>query len=622
MLFFFYYNYKYFIILKIFIIIFFSLFEKKCNLKNNISKGTQTELNNHNNLIDENFFVFDSNHLEDVLPHMFGFSVTKNGILTDNYYKNIGHYEIPEPQGVFVMVRKIGNEIIINQDFHGSFGIYIYESKYKDYFALSNSFLLLVEYLIGKKNISFNKDFADNLVISDLYSHSIYETLINEIIQLPSNSYLVINITKKLFQIFDINYKENTVPLYSEEGLKIIDDWIDKWGYIFRSLKNKTEIISCDLSGGFDTRIVLSILLNTGIDLNNILIRSSNNSKHVHKEDFKIATNISSKYGFKLNNKIFDNKGTKWSSVDTLLCSLYLKLGFHKEFYLKTKFFTKPKFAFTGNGGEDLRGSPGFPIKTFIDKICSKNVFGSKKEFTDSSKRIFNRSILFLKRKKSYNNDYEIAYDLYSIIVGRNHFGRSAVEAFMANIYSLQPLMDPDIKKINYNISESSQHDLLAYIYIRFANELIHFPIQGNRRINLESIKRAEKLNAKLMPYKIKSDYNINFYIDINRTSPSPISVNKNDKNVYNILQEIFNSFKYKKIINKLYGKNVYNWAKEYSKKSNYHPFRHEYALFAIALIKQFISLNQEYLFKSNFIYNYSVIVTILNYLVSKNMII
>lgn len=48
------------------------------------------------------------------------------------------------------MIKKIGNEIKINQDFYGSFGLYIYENKDMKYFAISNSFLLLEEYLLGK----------------------------------------------------------------------------------------------------------------------------------------------------------------------------------------------------------------------------------------------------------------------------------------------------------------------------------------------------------------------------------------------------------------------------------------------------------------------------------------
>ena len=35
-------------------------------------------------------------------------------------------------------------------------------------------------------------------------------------------------------------YAENSIPFDSKEGLEIIDKWVDKWGYIIRSLKKKS----------------------------------------------------------------------------------------------------------------------------------------------------------------------------------------------------------------------------------------------------------------------------------------------------------------------------------------------------------------------------------------------
>ena len=224
-----------------------------------------------NTIIDENFFVFDSDNLEKVESHMYGFSISTKGILTDNYFKEMGKYEEPDVQGVYIMIRRKANEIILNQDFHGSYGLYIFKNNDFNYFAISNSFLLLEEYLIGKQNISLNKDFASNFIITQLCTYSLNETMIKEIVQIPSNAIININIETKKLKISYKDYEENTIPLDSEEGMKIIDKWMDKWGYIFRSLKKKTDNISFDLSGGFDTRMLLTILLNSGLDMNQIM---------------------------------------------------------------------------------------------------------------------------------------------------------------------------------------------------------------------------------------------------------------------------------------------------------------------------------------------------------------
>ena len=157
----------------------------------------------------------------------------------------------------------------------------------------------------------------------------------------------------------------------SDEGLKIIDRWVDKWGYNLRSLKKKIDF-KADLSGRFDSRIILSILLNSGIDVKDLIIGSIADKKHTHEEDFKIESNISSKFGSKLNKNIIDNNGTKLNVKDALLCTIYTKLGFHKEFYTSTKFYTIPRFHVPGNGGELLREYHNQPIEKYIDEISSQ----------------------------------------------------------------------------------------------------------------------------------------------------------------------------------------------------------------------------------------------------------
>ena len=256
---------------------------------------------------------------------------------------------------------------------------------------------------------------------------------------------------------------------------------------------------------------------------------------------------------------------------DTLFKSLYLKLVFQKEFHLNNKFYNNPRFSFTGHGGESLRGVPCARIEEYINYISSRDILGHSEEFFNSSKRLLNRSISILKDIKTFKNDFEISYFLYSKTVGRNHFGRGALEGFMINYYSLQPLMDPEIKQIKFDINKISSYDLIIYIYVRFAPDLLKFPVQGNRSFYSESIKKAEKLNSRMSPYKIKTNY----------------------------LNELFKSTKYIQILNKLYDTNIYNWASSYSQQTSYYPFRHHYALLAIVVSLEYLSLNEKYMKKA-----------------------
>lgn len=566
--------------------------------------ATTNKFMNKNNftrseLIEENFFIIDSNNLEYIKSHMYGFSISKLGFLTDNYYKTLGHYEDPEYLGAYIMIRILGNEIIINQDYYGSYGLYIYENKESEYFAISNSFLLLGEYLVEKQNISLNKDFVDNFLISGLYSDTIYETMINEIIRIPSNAFIIINKKNKLIKIKYMDYEENTIKLESKKGREIIDKWIDKWTYIIRSIKKKSKNIIFDVSGGFDTRAVLAILLNSGLDLKEISFYSTTSKARDLPEDFKIAELISSKLDFNLNKYNFDKNYIKWTVKDKLFGSLYSKLGFHKDFYINRGFYKQPILSFGGGGGEFIKGSPGLKIGNYIEMLSSRgnDIIGHDLEFFNSSMRLCLRSVNLLKEKKNYNNDFEISFDFYSRIL-QNHFGKRATEGFISNFYYLYPLMDPDIRRIKYDINCETSHDLIAYIYVRFAPELVNIPFQGNRTINPESIKKAKKLNNQLQPYEIKKDFCKNYFLDNKKfSSVYKAKINYNAQ-VY--LKKLFYSHKFIRFINKIYDKNIYNWVKKDSLKSNIFNMRPVNGLITIAIIEELLILNEKYMKKLN----------------------
>ena len=562
---------------------------KNLNIKNN-KYSNNNAMNKDNKLIDEYFFIIDSNNLEAINSHLYGYIISKNGIITDNYFKMIGHYEEPESFGTYIMIRKIDNNIIINQDYYGGYGLYFFENKNEGYFALSNSFFLLVEYLFGKQNLTLNKDFADNFLVTSLCTFSINETMINEIIPLPSNSLINISIKKKI-NISYIQNKENTIPLESKEGLKIIDKWYDKWGYILRSLKKKTNNISFDLSGGFDSRLALSILLNSGININEILINSRNDNSHIWDEDFKIASNISSSFGFKLNNIKLDENWTKWSTKDSLFSIFYTKLGFNKNIgSIDFNFFLKPRFSFGGGGGESIRGEPRCKIERLLDRYSypGRQVKGHQEEYYNASMRLYNRSVEFIKREKTFDNGYEIAKVFKEISINKYHFGKASLNAFLRNIYIISPLLDPELRQIKYEISENSTQDLIAYIYTRFAQKLISFPFQKKRKLSSQSLQKAKNLNKQIPKYKIKLDYNNNFFIDTKRKTP--VLESYNNKTNLSYIKEILESPEFKKIFYQVYDENTYDWALKYSKNITKFPYRHLFGLLSVEKIIKYIT--------------------------------
>lgn len=283
-----------------------------------------------NKLIEDEFFVIDSNNLNEINQKLYGYSIQDENIIFNN---EVDVNNLNE-NGSYVYVDVNDSEIKILQDFNGCYGLYLYKSE--DYFAISNSFLKLVEYLKDIKPISLNKDYANSFLFADLYSFSYEETLINEIKTLPRNQQVIINKKNKTIDFKKKDYKEHTIDLDSKEGFETLDNWFYKWTNIIRNIKSKTNNLSIHLAGGLDTRIILALALSSNIDLDKINVFSYTDDKHTHKEDYIIASEIAEKFNFKLNKSVFSEDIDKFTDVNTSLdISFYPKLGFHKQMYFK-----------------------------------------------------------------------------------------------------------------------------------------------------------------------------------------------------------------------------------------------------------------------------------------------
>lgn len=198
--------------------------------------------------------------------------------------------------------------------------------------------------------------------------------------------------------------------------------------------------------------------------------------------------------------------------------------------------------------------------------------------------------ISLLTKKKIYYNEYEISTDFYLKGRTRHHFGKTAVEAFLGNEYILSPLLDPDIIKVKYDINPESNNDLITYIYARLSRDLLYFPFNSyisNRQIKKESISKADKLNKRFGVYKIKSNYNNNFYIDIKRKLPIILKYDSYiNNNIKEYLKRYFNNSKFNNSFNKVYDSNIYY------KVNKTDSIFHQNSLFAVVKVIEDLSSN------------------------------
>lgn len=525
-------------------------------------------------------FLFDSNNLEKVGTRLYGYAFnTCDEIVTQN---TLHENDQITPNGAYIYIDVKNDEIIIKQDFIGAYGIYMYKNG--SYFAISNSFIKLAEFLKDKEILTFNRDYAEAFLFTGLCSFAYGETLINEIEVLPRNYKVIINKKNKTINYEIKNYGEHTIHLNSKEGLETLDKWYTKWVNIIRSIKLKTNNISFDLSGGFDTRVVSALWLTSNIDFDNIKIRSNTAKIHVLEEDYEIASEISKKFGFKLNNDVSDFNLIPFKEIDTILnISFFIKLGFHKELYFRYEYSDKTLYSFTGAGGETIRGYPNETTDEYISEILN-----SANKYDDSlekpSLNVIMDCLNKIKECCTNENGDELPEIAYKEVRCRNHYGKAIVESFFYNNIALSPLIDMDLHKLKINDDLcSDKHLLIALIYHRYCPELLNFKFEGGRYIDSETIKYAKEINA-MFPFK-KEHLNFISGPTIEKAQEKHVessSVKFDDAN--ELIKKCFYSRSFEMEFKKYFPANYFNEIIKYEQNNNFYPLRHIYA--AIAILK------------------------------------
>ena len=459
---------------------------------------------------DEAFFIIDSDHLENVESQLFGFTVTGNVVIDDIQALN---GKDPDPEGAFVFIRRDGNRIVVRQDFSGSYGVFRFERN--GYFAFSNSFLMLLEHVRKELRLTLNREAADYMLCAELCSVAWGETMVNEITFLDRGSVLEIDIPSRTYEIHLTDYMENTVEPDTEEGLAVLDRWHHKWVQRIRNIAAVSRNIRADLSGGFDTRQTLSLLLSSGIDLNSILIYSKTDQLHTHAEDYRIASAIADHYGFMLNNyRNINHEKTPFSLGDMMDIVFHSRLCFHRELYFSPGRFSERRYVFTGFGGGMIREmnqwgkSENDYIRSSLQgcEIYSNAPAEIIHSLKNSTSHVVQRSFVGLREKYEKLGrpfpEAELIQSHYRETRSRSHFGTISTMQYPANIINLNPLIDPDLHRLKLSSEKCCDNNLLSAVILgRYAPNLLDFEFEGGRAISPETIYYARQLNQKY-PYR------------------------------------------------------------------------------------------------------------------------
>ena len=532
------------------------------------------------------FFVIDSDCLDRVSEAFYGFTILDSRPVRT--LEELGNRE-PEGDGAYVLVRRNGDKITISQDFVGGFGLYLFQKD--GWFALSNSFMRLVEYVKPRYPMTLNLDYADFFLAADLCSVAYGETLVKEIRSLDRCARVEIDTQSKNLEIRLTDYRENTVELSSPEGMALLDGWFTKWAGLIRNLKAETNNIQTDLSGGFDSRLTFSLLLGAGVDVSDIFVFSIHDELHTHAEDYEIASAIAEHYGFRLNDSSRLTPGIPLAEPkDILNLSLYTKLGFHKQIYNQSRFYEKPRYNFVGNGGECIRDYWNMTAQEYTDAAAQRAAAWPRNiapRMEKSIRRILEDAFAGIREKyESFGRPLdpeELTLNLYRETRCRNHFGKAIVERSLANSITCAPLLDPMLHKLRRCDGTCADKNLLtAVICTRFSPELMDFKFDNERFIDPETIRYARELNAAY-PFRNPWQERVPAVTEeLPRITPAVPA-----QTVTDIVMDVFRSPEMKGDFIPLYGPDGYETAKKDIETRAFYPLQSAYAVISVGWIRR-----------------------------------
>ena len=371
-----------------------------------------------------------------------------------------------------------------------------------------------------------------------------------------------------------------------------MDDWYFKWVNIIRNLKSKTNNIEIDLSGGYDTRIIAALWLTANIDLNQIKIRSMNRDVHCLAEDYKIASQIAKEFNFKLNdNSMMDLEQYAFKDIKTSFnISNYIKLGFHKQMYWKRSRFNSPYFSISGNGGELLRTVYDLHTEEHISYVVNRARMYDD-SLVEPTERILRSGLLKVQKKSNIDdfNSKEVPEVYYKETRNRNHYAKAITEKYFSNVFTLTPLMDPDIHKIKIGGNDlNDMHLLFILILLRYCPKLLDFEIEGGRKFNEKTIELARIINKKY-PFE---NINANELVSFDKKEKNTLSNKCNIGNPDSILKKISNSNFFEVEFKKYYPSNLFNYLISDIKHRKFFPLTNFYSAISILQIIEYVNFN------------------------------
>lgn len=373
--------------------------------------------------------------------------------------------------GRFALFSRTGDSYVIKTDEMGQESIFYYNSG--DEWAISNSFYFLLEELkrrgclLNVKKSALIAPFVKHALCQQLVSN---HTGIKEIKVLPLGEEIVINRAKKTFNIIKSDHGGEPVK-HDDDYRSALIEFCVKWASRFASLiSKKPEMVFMDLSGGYDSRVLLGLAIRSGMDLTKINIRSNKQ----YNEDYQIAKLLATTYGFNLSERSLT--GIKANSFQAYNLWKYGNLGIYFPVYTPIFSVIPKTLHFHGAGGELHR--------SYYSKSASSLAKNLKSSFKNNE-QYCQLSSEFLGAMNTLGADIDKSESMmehYASFRSRFHFGRNWVRSYSSPIVT--PLASGSLKSASdyLNYKEKNSGKLLCDLFYMLDPALAALPFDKSEK--------------------------------------------------------------------------------------------------------------------------------------------
>lgn len=385
------------------------------------------------------------------------------------------------------------DKIRIYVDEAGYGALYLYKNG--NFWAFSNSYGYLVEKLkyLGMP-LNLNSGFAAQFLTGLCTPFTSGETLCQEISLLPVTSTVEIDKNTGNHVIID-QEPLKPVSILSDEGITIVDAWINKWIGILHGLSNSGVPYSQDLSGGMDSRMTFALTQAADIDLNKITISCDCKPD---AEDYIIASSIADIYKTQLNANL--TRKFDISYTDTYNINKYTKKYLHVT--PLAGIAHDNIFKITGYGGESRRGEWDITLKEYT-RLKRKNGIEQLYSQALSDVMTCGANALQMKIANEFTDKAKLMDILYRISRSRWHFGSASFASTFINIFRISPLADSMLNRLHLDDTHD-RNFFVAFLMDRLASKLLAIPYDRARQISSLTIDEAKKIN-RIRPFKLQA---------------------------------------------------------------------------------------------------------------------